>query len=377
LKRRDGALVPVEIVARMLEDGRIQVIARDIGERERAEAALRASEARFRALFDADVMPICFWRADGQVTAANDALLALTGFDRDELAAGLLRWDELTAPEHRDRDQRAFAEVMERGACTPYEKDLVLRDGRRVAVLNGGTMLPGHVDGGVAFVIDLTERKRAEELLHELTSQLLRTQDEERRRIARELHDVTAQDLFAQSLLLARLAAGVVGLDAAARADLAEARALGERALGELRTQSYLLHPPLLDELGLATALEWLVDGFAQRSGIAVELAADAAVGRLPAAVELTLYRVAQEGLGNVYRHAGSATARVTLARDRDTATLRVEDRGRGLAGAPEGVGIAGMRERLVPLGGHLALASSERGTVITATVPIPPDAAP
>jgi two-component system, NarL family, sensor kinase len=247
----------------------------------------------------------------------------------------------------------------------------VRHDGRRVPVLCGGAILPGHADRGVAFVIDLSERKRAEALLRELSARLFQTQDEERRRIARELHDVTAQDLFAQSLLLARLAAAAAGLAAAARADLAEARALGEHVLQALRTQSYLLHPPLLDELGLATALEWLVDGFAQRSGIAVALAADAAVGRLPAAVELALYRVAQEGLGNVLRHAGSATARVALAREGDTAILRVEDRGRGLAGTPEGVGIAGMRERLVPLGGRLAIASSERGTVITATIPL------
>ena len=289
----------------------------------------------------------------------NDAYLALTGFSRAELAAGALRWDELTAPEHRDRDERALAEAAERGAWAPHEKDYLRRDGWRVTVLCGGTILPGHVNRGVAFAIDLTERKRAEALLRELSARLFQTQDEERRRIARELHDVTAQDLFAQSLLLARLDAAAD--PDAARADLAEARALGARALGQVRTQSYLLHPPLLEELGLATALEWLVNGFARRSGIAVELAADAAVGRLPAAVELALYRVAQEGLGEVHRHAGSATARVALARDGDTAILRVEDRGRGLAGAPEGVGIAGMRERLVPLGGHLALASTPR----------------
>jgi PAS domain S-box-containing protein len=322
-------------------------------------------------------MPICFWHADGQVTEANDAYLALTGFSRAALAAGMLRWDERTAPEHRDRDAQALAEAAEHGAWAPHEKDYVRRDGRRVPVLCGGTILPGHDDRGVAFVIDLTERKRAEERLRELTAQLLRTQDEERRRIARELHDVTAQDLFALTILLAQLAQPAFGLGGPALDLVAEARALGDKTLRELRTQSYLLHPPLLDEVGLSAALAWLVDGFARRSGLAVDLAVDASLGRLPEAVELALYRVAQEGLGNVHRHAGSATARVALARAGDAATLRVEDRGRGLAGTPEGVGIAGMRERLAPLGGHLAIASSERGTVVTATVPIPPDAAP
>jgi PAS domain S-box-containing protein len=376
--------VPIEIVARRLEDGRIQVIARDISARERAEAALRESEARFRALFDADVMPICFWRADGRVTEANDAYLALTGFSRAALAAGALRWDERTAPEHRDRDAQALAEAAARGAWAPHEKDYVRRDGRRVPVLCGGAILPGHADRGVAFVIDLTERKRAEALLRELTARLLQAQDEERRRIARELHDVTAQDLFAQSLLLRHLAQPGARLDRRGRETVTAARALGEQALRDLRTQTYLLHPPLLDELGLAIALEWLVDGFARRSGIAVELAVDEAVGRLPEAIELALYRVAQEGLGNVHRHAGSAMARVALSRKGDAVILRVEDHGHGLprtgggddTPAPTGVGLAGMRERLRPLGGHLALASSDRGTTLTAVVPLPHEAA-
>ena len=378
-RRKDGTLVPVEIVARTLDDGRIQAIARDVSERDRAETALRESEARFRSLYDAEVVPICFWHADGQISEANQAYLTLTGFSRKELAAGLLRWDELTAPEHRDRDRLALAEAQARGSWTPHEKDYVWRDGRRVTVLCGGTILPGQHDNGVAYAIDLTERKRSEATLQELSARLLRAQDEERRRIARELHDVTTQDLFALSMVLGQIAQPAFGLDRPALDLVAEARALGDKTLRELRTQSYLLHPPLLDEVGLSAALEWYVEGFARRSGVAVDLAVDASLGRLPEAVELALFRVAQEGLGNIHRHAGSATARITLGRDQRGVMLRVQDHGHGLLSAVEGedmlrslgVGIPGMRERLRQLGGLLEIASSEQGTVVTAFVPV------
>jgi PAS domain S-box-containing protein len=335
------------------------------GARRAAEEMERVHRER-EELLDATTDGVYTIDREGRILFANRAAAELLGYAREELV-GRSAADLLVAT---PAEVAALGDALRDGAVLLVRRALRRKDGTLVPVEINARMLE---DGRVlALARDIGERERAEAQRAELGARLLRAQEEERRRIARELHDVTAQDLFAQSLLLSRLAQPGARLDRRGRATLAEARALGERALRDLRTQAYLLHPPLLDELGLAAALEWLVEGFARRSGIAVELAVDEAVGRLPGAVELALFRVAQEGLGNVHRHAGSATARVALARDRDSVTLRVEDRGRGLAGTPEGVGIAGMRERLAPLGGHLALASSEQGTTLTAVVPLP-----
>jgi signal transduction histidine kinase len=148
-----------------------------------------------------------------------------------------------------------------------------------------------------------------------------------------------------------------------------------------VRTLSYLLHPPFLDESGLLSAIRWYVKGFADRSGIAVDLDLPAAFERLPQDVETTLFRVVQEALINIHRHARSATARIRLRAAADRLTLEIEDRGQGMSpellssvttggGAP-GVGIAGMRERLDQLAGHLDIDSTDRGTTIRATVPL------
>jgi two-component system, NarL family, sensor kinase len=216
-----------------------------------------------------------------------------------------------------------------------------------------------------------------------MTARLLSLQDEERRRIARELHDQTAQTLFALTMDLDRLR-GLLGSEPAEEAErlLAESQALGEQALREIRTLSYVLHPPLLDQAGLACAVRWFADGFATRSGIALDLVEVQDVGRLPTEVETALFRVVQESLVNVQRHSGSATAGIGLTRDPDGVTLRVRDDGAGIPAksateasdefAPVGVGIPGMRQRLRQLGGDLAVASDPRGTLVTARVPVP-----
>jgi signal transduction histidine kinase len=209
--------------------------------------------------------------------------------------------------------------------------------------------------------------------LHLYTSQLLAAQDEERRRIARELHDGTASTLVALSLDLTRL---VEGLAAGEARELASACAtLCEQSLRELRSAAFVLHPPLLEREGLAVALQWLAEGFSKRSGIHVTFEPGVAKGvRLRPYLELTLYRIVQEALTNVLRHSGSRTARVTLATRKDEVRLTVSDEGRAgpWSGPPDrgGVGIASMRERVRTLGGSLKLAFRRTGTVLTAVVP-------
>jgi len=203
--------------------------------------------------------------------------------------------------------------------------------------------------------------------------------DDERRAIARELHDTTAQSLLAITLNTARLREPLSSASEPVRRILAETVELAEQCLQEVRTLSYLLHPPLLDEMGLASALRWFAKGFSERSGIAVDVrvAQDtgAALGR---EVATALFRVAQEALSNVHRHAESPSACISLQTTGESIQLEVTDRGRGLRDRSElvsdlvatGVGISAMRIRLEQFGGRLEIWSGPSGTRVTATVP-------
>jgi two-component system, NarL family, sensor kinase len=219
---------------------------------------------------------------------------------------------------------------------------------------------------------DSGETARTAELLRDLAGRLLRAQDEERRRIARDLHDSTCQTLLAASLTLKQLQAHVAEGGAAPFASVQSALADSMR---ELRTLSYLLHPPLLEECGLAVALREFLRGFAQRSGIAVEMRLAPEIGRLPHEIETVLFRIVQEGLTNVHRHSGSTMARVRLVRLGDRIALSIGDRGHGMSpasganAAPMGVGIAGMRARVQQFGGQLRIRSGRGGTVVRATL--------
>jgi PAS domain S-box-containing protein len=352
--------------------------ATDITERKLAEQAQHLSEEKFQGLFSSNIVPLTLWNADGRIADANDAYLKLAGVTREELESGLLRWDEMTPPEFLEFDYQAVRECQERGICTPYEKEYRLRDGRRVPVLVGGGLIPGGADVGFGFAIDLTERKKAELDLIKLTARLFRLQDEERRRIARELHDTTAQNLSALMINLACLKQADSTSELRFDEVVEETIALSEQVLHEIRTLSYLLHPPSLDELGLASALEWYVDGFVKRTGIKVSLSLTENGERMSPDVENTLFRVVQESLTNIRRHSGSAEASIVLITESDCHILTIRDFGCGIIN-PEtqgscietlGVGIPGMRERLRQLGGHLAIDSNGHGTSIIATVP-------
>ena len=212
--------------------------------------------------------------------------------------------------------------------------------------------------------------------MRELSGWLLRVQDEERRRIARELHDATAQNLAALAMNLSGLRQSIPEEDKRAARQLAECKRLVERSVQEIRTVSYLLHPPLLDEFGLAWAVSDYAEGFAKRSHVRVDLDVPEDFERLPHPVELALFRVLQEALRNVHRHSGSPTASVRLARQGNSVILEVRDGGRGLdpavlRGSTLGVGIAGMRERLRQLGGRVEMESGLPGTCLRAILPL------
>jgi signal transduction histidine kinase len=221
------------------------------------------------------------------------------------------------------------------------------------------------------------ELDTANESLRQLTGSLMQLQDDERRRIARELHDSVGQILAALSMNLTTVGTDVERLRQTAKT-IADSAALVQEMNQEVRTISYLLHPPLLDEAGLVSALRWYIDGFSQRSKIDVDLEVDEDFGRLSRELETGIFRTVQECLTNIHRHSGSPTAKIRLTRSDSAVRLQVQDRGAGIptekldqaAGAP-GVGIRGMRERLRQLGGTLEINSNGQGTVVEARLPI------
>jgi PAS domain S-box-containing protein len=222
--------------------------------------------------------------------------------------------------------------------------------------------------------------KANEDMLRQLSGRLLQLQDDERRHIARDLHDITGQKLAFQSIVLSQLITAAT--DPATKSALKECQQLTSQVGEEIRTLSYLLHPPLLDELGLSSAVHWYTQGFEKRTGIRVEVDIPRDFLRLPADVETTLFRVIQESLTNVHRYAESAKAFIRVARVGDEVNLEIGDYGKGIRAellkssrnsvAPLGVGIQGMKERMRQLSGRLEVTSSpNKGTVVTAALPI------
>jgi two-component system NarL family sensor kinase len=221
------------------------------------------------------------------------------------------------------------------------------------------------------------ERLRSEEALRQFSARILKAQDEERRRIARELHDSTGQNLAALSMMLAKLLEGDSTLDSGVRRPLGECHKLVEACSHDVRTLSYLLHPPLMDERGLPSALRWFAEGFTKRSGIQVHLELPSNIPRLPQQVEMAMFRIVQESLTNTHRHSGSSIATIHLRVNRNEAQLDVCDNGNGLSKprvggrvAALGVGITGMRERVREMNGRMNIESSSNGTAIRVTLP-------
>lgn len=225
------------------------------------------------------------------------------------------------------------------------------------------------------------ERHKAEERLRELTARLLQVQDEECRRIARELHDSAGQYLAAIQMNLSALERDSSSpLTSSQAKRLSDSIAMVSHCTSEIRTISYLLHPPLLDEMGLASALAMFSEGFAERSGIRVELDIPKDFGRLPTDTETAMFRIVQQSLANIFRHSGSPVAKITVRQDAEGAIMNICDEGHGMAPAIliedsgtrlVGVGIAGMRERARAMEGYFRISSNRNGTAIEVRLPI------
>jgi len=225
-------------------------------------------------------------------------------------------------------------------------------------------------------------RRQSERSLSQLSARMVKLQEEERRRIARELHDSTAQDLAAAAINLAVVNEEAMSLSPKAAKLLDDSSRLLNQISKEIRSMAHLLHPPLLDEVGFPSALNWLVNAFTERSGITVQLSIQPDVGALPEGYEAALFRIVQESLTNVRRHAQAKNATVRIVKASDKIVLEVNDDGRGLpaeisAASPPGysnfgAGIAGMRERVTELGGSFAITAGEKGARVRVAIPLP-----
>jgi signal transduction histidine kinase len=220
---------------------------------------------------------------------------------------------------------------------------------------------------------ELSERT---EQVRELSAKLLSLQDEERRRLARELHDSTGQMLAAMKMVLDEMR--IEAKEPKFAALVNQSIELNDEMSRQLRTMSYLLHPPLLDEVGLPSALRWYTEGFAERSAIKVDLQVSEGFDRLPQEMEIAIFRVVQECLTNIHRHSGSPTASVRLNRTNDAVDVEISDTGQGIASdrvrgdrIVSGVGLMGIEERMRQFGGRVKVTSSENGTLVNAGIPL------
>ncbi|MGH9377990.1 MAG: PAS domain S-box protein [Terriglobia bacterium] len=360
-------------------------LALDVSERRKAEEQLRESEFRFRSITESANQAIITGDAAGAICSWNGAAQKLFGYTEAEARGktiGMLMPERYRAA-HEDGIKRLRSGGQPLVTGSTIDAYGLRKDGAEFPLeLSLSRWQAGENVFYTGIISDTSLRKQAEDSLRRLSGLLLRVQDEERRRMARELHDSTAQTLSALSLNLALInqCADLSHQPKASQA-LSESIDLAGQAARELRTFSYLLHPPLLDEAGLADALQWYVSGFTQRTNIQVNVTIfPCPLGRLDPEIEMALFRVAQESLTNVYRHSGSQTARIRLAVTGSKITLEVRDEGKGLPSgwsmlddeseAMMGVGIRGMRERVRQLGGRLEIRPGRPGTRVEVVLP-------
>lgn len=359
---------------------------------------------RFRAIFDMGPVAIYSCDASGVIDHCNQRAVELWGRaprpgDTDEKFCGshkLFRPDGTFMP-HKECP---MADVVAGRLTEVRDQEVLIErpDGTRVTVIVNIRPLVndrGQVTGAINCFYDITERKHLEQTLQEshdslermveqrtatlrqLSAKLIHAQDDERRRISRELHDCVSQDL--SQVKMALVALDKTGSPARSET-LNNLLQLVEKCLSETRTISYLLHPPLLEELGLKSAVNWYTDGFAQRSGIQVNLAFRHGSKRLPMNLEILLFRILQEALTNIHRHSHSASVDIRFKVGSDMVSLDIKDHGQGIpfhlleqykSGAGTGLGITSMRERVSEVGGQIEIESDSHGTLVRAVIPL------
>jgi PAS domain S-box-containing protein len=366
--RTDGVTVPI-----------VRGIAHDVTDQKRMERALRLSEEKFSKAFLASPYAIVLSTLeDGRLIDVNDSFQCIMGFSREEsIGRSSLELGIWSSPADR---ADILSELIEIGRVRSKQVPFLTKGGKDLIVNYSAELI--EVGGRKCLLSvceDITERKRAEEELRRLSGQLLRSQDEERHSIARDLHDSTGQHLVVLATSLAQLHASIPSANRKSRKLVTECQTLADQCIREVRTLSYLLHPPMLEEAGLEDAIRLYAEGLTKRSGIQVELEISPRFGRLDRDTELTLFRVIQESLTNIQRHSGSLQAKIRIERGPGKIAMEISDTGSGISGNHPssistpglGVGIASMQERVKLIGGHFEIGSSSCGTIVRVTVPV------
>ncbi len=384
-------------------------ISSDISERKQAEELLRGSEERFRALVTASSDVVYRMNPNWSEMRALDG----RGFIEDTNKPSENWLNEYIHLDDQPLVLKTIREAIDTKSVFQLEHRVRRTDGtlgwtysRAVPLLD----LNGEIVEWFGAATDVTARKEAEEnyrklaqtldvqvrartreleqrnadvlrqagQVTELSRRLLHTQDEERRHIARELHDSAGQTLTVLGMSLAQLVQKSARSSPELATEAENIQELVQQLHREIRTTSYLLHPPLLDESGLSSALSWYIDGLRERSDLVISLFVSEEIGRLPGDMELVVFRVVQECLTNIHRHSGSKTGSISLARDSGAIIVEVRDSGKGISAQKlselqhggSGVGIGGMRERVRQLGGEMKIDSDGSGTRVSFTIP-------
>ena len=305
----------------------------------------------------------------GDIIYCNPSLTALLAIPGDAMVGLALR--DFIHPD----DRNAFDDLLNKVQVAAVEGELRLSKAESVIPVKVSLSNLARDKSVIGVLVtDLTtERAHAE-----LASRIQSVQDQERRSLARELHDSVGQLLAAIAMNLNRFRTESGKRDPDQMALIEDSAMMLDQVSKEIRTISHLLHPPLLDVAGLASAIRWYVDGFSERSKINVKVEIPSDCGRLSNEAEIAIFRVVQECLTNVYRHSGAQSCSVTLLREPDRLKVEIRDQGRGMpkrnfgtGQSSSGLGLRGMQERLRQLGGTLEFSSSEQGTVVTASVPL------
>jgi PAS domain S-box-containing protein len=331
---------------------------------------LEGSDLPYSTLVERMLQGAVMLDAHGCIVYCNFSLAQLLGVPRETVIGRTLQ--DFLAPAELPLCQKLLQEAQT--GSSEGEMLLRLPDSSLISANFSFSLLSRDKSTTGVLITDLTAQKQQAEF----ASRLQNIQDEERKRIARDLHDSVGQLLAAIGMNIGIVQSQSHKLDSAAAKAVSENALLVQQVSTEIRTISHLLHPPLLDIAGVALALRWYVDGFSDRSKIKVDLEIPADFGRLPADIEIAVFRIVQECLTNIHRHSGSATAAISLIQEGDLLVLRVRDSGKGIPLEKQreltvgrgGVGVEGMRERLKQLGGTLHIESLGTGTVVSATLP-------
>lgn len=339
----------------------------------------RPSATYLRALLENSPIATIVLDARHRYTMCNPAFEKLFQYTPNQLSSADLDY-LISSPEMAEEAARLTHTVLQ-GTKVHMVAQRRRRDGMMVDVEIYGIplMVDGELVGVYGLYQDVTERNKARVAFREISNQFETLQQEERGRLARDLHDSTSQELAVLNWNLTRLMDRVGDQDESLKALVQETKDIAYKCSSRIRSASYLLHPPLLHKAGLTVAIPSMVDGFEQRSGIHVKLEIGDNLGRFRDELEIAVYRIVQEGLANVLRHSGSAEATISLHRKVPYLELAVSDRGKSPARGPmmkaynsrSGVGIGGMRERVEQLGGRLSIHCNTAGTTLKAAFPL------